>query len=324
MRGPAALPGRTLIVANPAARSGEGAREALRLRRALALYHGDPSAFDLVLTRGPGDAARIAREASGYRTVVALGGDGVIHEVAAGLMAHPRGRRPVLGVVPAGSGNDYALTLGIDPSAGGGLGTLLESSPVPMDVGEATVLDGSGTRTEYFVETLSVGIDAAIGLDTCELRKSAHLTGGALYTASALRVLGGAYRAYPMRASFDGGEPVDMTPHLVAVQIGPTYGSGFRVCPGADPSDGLFDVCYADGPVPRAVALPVLLRARRGRHVSSRIVHILRAREVVLDLGGGDYPIQADGERVRARRLAARIVPRALDVLVPRGRLRDC
>ena len=97
--------GRTLIIANPAAQSGAAREVAERLQRFLDMT-ARSSQFDLVLTERMGHAKELAAQAQGYRTVIALGGDGVIHEVVNGLMAQEEAVRPALAVLPVGSGND--------------------------------------------------------------------------------------------------------------------------------------------------------------------------------------------------------------------------
>ena len=104
--------GRTLIIANPAAQSGAAHEVAERLQRFLDMT-ARASQFDLVLTERMGHAKELAAQATGYRTVIALGGDGVIHEVVNGLMKQEEDARPALAVLPVGSGNDFAQTLGI-------------------------------------------------------------------------------------------------------------------------------------------------------------------------------------------------------------------
>lgn len=333
---PAARTGKTLIIANPEAHSGKAGAVAERLQRFLSLYHHDAEAYDLVYTERPRHAEELARDARGYATVMALGGDGVIHEVACGLMDHPAEARPALGVIPVGSGNDYARTLGITEDMRDDFSRLLTAEPTPMDVGRVRMYDWpvtpDGTAAEgtapgkgepractYFVETFSFGVDAAIALGTQRLRKQTPLTGDALYLASGFDVFGAHYRDYPARVSWDGAEPEGLRTYLMALQIGPTYGSGFKVCPAADPADGLIDVCYACAPLMRVVTLPLFLRARNGSHVTSRHINLKRVRQVALDLAGSDYPIQADGERIEATHLVVDIIPHALTVLKPRG-----
>ena len=105
--------GRTLLIANPAAHSGKGAAGADFARHFLGSFATATRGYEVRLTQGPGDAAGIAAGAVGFDTVLALGGDGVIHEVVNGLMRLPQSARPQLGIIPLGSGNDYARTLGM-------------------------------------------------------------------------------------------------------------------------------------------------------------------------------------------------------------------
>ncbi len=109
--------GLTLIIANPAAQSGAAHEVAERLQRFLDMT-ARASQFDLVLTERMGHAKELAAQAQGYRTVIALGGDGVIHEVVNGLMTQEEDTRPALAILPVGSGNDFAQTLGIDDFSG--------------------------------------------------------------------------------------------------------------------------------------------------------------------------------------------------------------
>ncbi len=316
--------GRVLLVVNPVAQSGAAAGAAERLKRFLTMYcHRE--AFDIAQTERPRHATQIAAGARGYDTVIALGGDGVVHEVACGLMQIEKGARPTLGVVPVGSGNDFARTLGltdVTDVSGTDFSPLLASEAGPIDVLKVTCRSHAGgmTRewTEYAVQTVSFGLDAAIAIDTHAMRKATGLAGTPLYLASGLKAFGRAYRDFPVHARFDGGVEKRLRTIIFAIQNGPTYGSGFAVCPKADPCDGLLDVCYASGPVPRAVALPVFLSAKNGRHVHSPHVHLQRASRVDLVFPSATYPIQLDGEQVRATEISVEVIPSALNVLRPR------
>lgn len=312
--------GRTLIIANPAAQSGAAREVAERLQRFLDMA-ARASQFDLVLTKRMGHAKELAAQAQGYRTVIALGGDGVIHEVVNGLMTQEEAVRPALAVLPVGSGNDFAQTLGIEDFSGKDFGALLTCELRRQDIGRIrswNPASGSGeAAVEYYDQTLSVGIDAAIGLGTTELRKQTGLTGAPLYTLSGLEQFGLRYRNYPMTVSFDGAPTEHVRAIIMAIQLGPTYGSGYRICPDADPCDGTLDVCYACGPVPRAVALPMFLSAKDGHHTKLPPVRMRRCRHVELTFEEPDYPIQADGEPVVASRIEVDVIAGALHVWHP-------
>lgn len=317
--------GRTLIIANPAAQLGTSERVAERLQRFLSLYHHDRASFELVYTERARHAEELALGAAGFDSVIALGGDGVVHEVANGLMAIDRARRPAMGVVPVGSGNDFARTLGMSDFTGGSLARYLACERVPFDVGRLSLWSNREARAageppsahEHFVETFSFGLDAAVAIGTYELREKTHLTGNALYMASGVDVLARRFQPYPARIALDGGAAEPFRTFIMAVQLGPTYGSGFHICPDADPTDGLFDVCIASGRATRVTALGLLLRAKNGGHVGSRYIRFERARRVDIELEGRDYPMQADGERVSGQCSAIELLPGALTVLKP-------
>ena len=318
--------GRTLIIANPAAQAGAAAETGEQLQRFCELYVRDGSTFQLAMTERPRHAVRMARLAAGYDTVIAVGGDGIVHEVANGLMGIEAQARPTMGVVPVGSGNDYARTLGLrEATRERDMGALLSCEPAALDVGRIEYVPspgasagGGATRTEYFVQTLSFGMDAAIALGTYELRRTTGLIGAPLYLASGFNAAGRHYRDYPLMASFDGAPAERMRAVAFAVQLGPTYGSGFRICPEADPADGLLDVCYIAGPMPRAHAIALLLKAKGGHHLRDKSVHTRRVRSASFTFESDDYPIQADGELIRASRLSVGILPGVLRVLVPK------
>ncbi len=314
--------GRTLIIANPAARSGAGKECAQRLERFLENRSHKEASFELVFTERAGHAVVLAQAAEAYDSVFALGGDGVVHEVANGLMHIEADRRPALGVLPVGSGNDFARTLGISDFAGADMDKLLTCERVAYDVGRITYepLDQGAPhpmRTEYFVETLSFGIDAAVALGTVQLRKKVPFTGAPLYLLSGMDVLLRTFQPYRVRAAFDDGAPCELQAFIMAIQLGPTYGSGFLICPEASPTDGRFDICYACGHTNRLHAFGLLLRAKTGSHVSSPLIHTTAAQSVNLEFFQDDVPIQADGEQICTRRLKADLLPQALTVLKP-------
>ena len=143
------------------------------------------------------------------------------------------------------------------------------------------------------------------------------MTGAPLYTLSGLEQFGLRYRNYPMTVSFDGTPAERVRAIIMAIELGPTYGSGYRICPDADPCDGIFDVCYACGPVPRAVALPMFLSAKDGHHTKLPPVRMRRCRHAELTFEEPNYPIQADGEPIIASRIEVDILAGALHVWRP-------
>lgn len=302
--------GHTLVIANPAAQSGRGAEGAEFVRRFLDSYASTTDGFELRLTGAAGDGVEMARSSTGFDTVVALGGDGVIHEVVNGLMKIGSDLRPRLGIVPIGSGNDFARTLDMSiNSPERALAELVRGKERTIELG---IVNGT-----YFMETLSWGVDAAIAIDTTERRKShAGESGIRLWMGSGVDVIRKVSQDWHFHATIDGEPPIHGIARCFAVQVGPTYGGGFRICPDASPTDGMLSVCYSLGDPSTAHMLALLAQARSGRHVRSKIMHLRLASSVVVDFDE-EPPCQADGEKMVGTHYEASVVPAALRVVVP-------
>ncbi len=301
--------GRTLIIANPAAHSGRGAQHAAFVERFFESYRTASDGFELRLTSHAGQAQEMALDASGLDTVIALGGDGLIHEIVNGLMALPNPKRPRLGIIPVGTGNDYARTLGVarnDPERS--LRQLLQADERLVEVGRVNDV--------YFMQTLSFGLDAAIAIETNSKKADAGRQGARLFAEAGIRTFSHASQGWPCRVTLDG-RSFDLTEIILAFQVGPTYGGGFAVCPDASPVDGLLSVCHNTmiPSVPHALALFGL--ARFGRHTFSRVLAFDEVRTAVVDFDEAP-PCQADGEELQGRHFEIEVVPYALRVLMPR------
>lgn len=305
--------GKTLVIANPAAHSGDGERGARFAETFLESFSSATNGFEVRRTKCMGDAEVIAAQAASYDTVVALGGDGVIHEVVNGLMKLRRPERPQLGVIPLGSGNDFARTLGMPRNnVGEALSQLVRGQARSCELGRVNDV--------YYMQTLSFGLDAAIALDTTDKRaEGTNQKGEELFARSALRILSHASKGYACTATFDDEEPIELSSTIFAVQVGPTYGGGFRICPDADPADGLLDVCY-NVKLPSTPRLLALLGfARAGKHTMSNVVETKRIHHAELAFIE-EPPCQVDGEKLEGTSFAVDVVPDALDVIFPQRR----
>jgi diacylglycerol kinase (ATP) len=290
-----------VVILNPASKRGR--RLHGWLKRSLRGGKGE-----LVLTDAPRAGERIAQEAArAGRAVVAVGGDGTIAEVANGILAS--GRRVPLGIVPAGNGNDYAAnTLALPRDLKQALELALTGTPSPMDAGQV--------NGRYFVNSLGVGIDANIAAAATSLKRVPLLRGQALYWASSLRELIFHYDRCPSLTVAHDGEARERQHYaMAAVSIGPTAGGGFKINPGADARDGLFDLCLIWKPS-QMRALRLLPMVEKGQHVSEPEVKRLRVQTVTLE---AEHPVYAhlDGEVITAPRFEARILPGALLVRQP-------
>lgn len=305
--------GKVLVIANPAARNGEGERAAEYVRAASATLSSET--FDFRMTEEPGQATRVAAEAHEYDTVLVLGGDGVIHEAVRGLMQLPREARPTMGVIPCGNGNDYARTLGMGLDWQDALSKLVFAEARPIDVG---ICNG-----EPFAQTLSFGLDAAIALGTHERRRRTGAQGTLLFVEEGASQLAFNRAVYEYECSFDGGAPQKGSMLLFAVQVGPTYGGGFKICPDADPTDGRLDVCIARPPMGFLKTALMLLSSKGGSHLrlAKRSLTLARPQRLRLTFACPP-PAQVDGELIEGSTFDISTDPQALTVLFARERAR--
>jgi diacylglycerol kinase (ATP) len=210
----------------------------------------------------PTHATELARQAGedGYETVVAMGGDGTVHEVVNGLMQLPRERRPRLGVVPVGSGNDFAYALGISSKPEEALRQALAGTPRILDVGSVCNARGD---TEYWANTIGIGFDTVV---TIHSRKVPLVQGFAIYFAAVLRTILFNYVAFNLKIKTDQESWTDSYLMFVLCN-GRREGGGFHVAPGANPADGLLDyIGVRTIPIPRMLAtIPYFMNGTAGK-----------------------------------------------------------
>jgi diacylglycerol kinase (ATP) len=299
--------GNPIVILNPTANRGnmKQYRELLRSRL------DDHQQGEYVETSRQGEAQeRAMLAAKEDRPVIIVGGDGSVHEVVNGILG--AGRRVPLGIVAAGSGNDYAwntLKLPHDPAAAierAFSGQLVES--------DAGVVNG-----KYFANSFSVGLDADIAVAAGRMKKVPFMSGSRLYYGSTLKQLLFGYHRCPwLKLTLDGNEEAIDAEYkryvLMAVTIGPTYGAGFRINPTADYKDGFFDVCTISY-TPLLRALKLLPVVQKGEHDGLPEVTFFRAKAVHIE-SRETVNIQMDGETSCATSYDAKILPGALWVRI--------
>ena len=243
--------------------------------------------------------------------IISVSGDGTVHDIAQGIMRRPREDRPALTMLPIGSGNDFARTLGIPFEPERALEAICNGRVVPIDVGRCNEF--------YFLETLSFGIDAAIAIGTYEKRKTTKSRGFALYLKVAIEAIIKELRKHRFTYSVDGGPPQENDFIIFAIQNGPTYGGGFQVAPSALANDGLLNVCVATN-TSKLYALYAMSKMAKGKHEQLGIVHTFTARRITIDIAE-EVPVQFDGEALRGTHFEIEVLPGALDVLAAEGAL---
>lgn len=288
------------MLTNPTAGRGRGARLAEPVRDHLKTAGID---VRLEYSRGPEHATELAAKAvsDGVDGLVVVGGDGMVHLVAQAMV----GSEVPLGVVPAGTGNDFCRAMGIprrDPIAA--------TDIVIAD--QVRTLDAGRASGRYFTTVLCSGFDARVAERTRTMRWPRGRTRYDVALLAELRQL------RPVRYTLElDGEPWETEAILVAAGNTRSYGGGLRMCEGADPTDGLLEIA-----VIAPMSLPELARLfpklSKGTHVGHPVVQMRRAKRISIAAPG--ELAYADGERVSALPATVEAVPNAVRVFLPEPR----
>lgn len=305
------------VIVNPLSRNGEGERAGQWIENFIAEHNLGASRVEY--TKYALHAKEIARSAA-EDIVLVVAGDGTINEAASGLMERTRETRPLFAVVPCGNGDDYARTLGLRAK------TLIDCYESLMKT-RIKAMDVGVCNGRYFFETLSFGLDAAIALGTNTRRVETGKSGTRLYLEEGIDQLlhhRNIYR-YTLGETASEVQESSLTTHagamhLLAVQIGHTYGGGFCIAPKADPADGLFDVCIAhphgddqNEPLSFSRATVIFLSAKNGKHEHFDEIECLSVGDFVIDFDQ-EPAVQIDGEGISGTHFEVHILPRALKV----------
>ncbi len=238
--------------------------------------------------------------AAGAVAVVAVGGDGTAH---AGLQALAGTGTP-MGVVPAGTGNDLALALGVpaEPAAAA------RAIAADLAAGERRTVDAGRVGDRWWATVLCCGFDSAV---TDRANRLRWPRGRRRYDLAVLLELARLH-PYELTLRLDDGPARTLPATMIAVGNTAWYGGGLNICPGADPTDGLLDVTVV-GPTTRRELIRTRPRLADGSHVDHPSVSVFRASRVELSCPG--VTTYADGEPVAPLPVVVECVPGALTVV---------
>jgi YegS/Rv2252/BmrU family lipid kinase len=285
-------------VVNPAAGSDPAARlipVARRLREAGAEVAVEYS-------RSLEHAAGLAREAGGRGDVViATGGDGMVGGLAGALT----GTDAMLGILPAGRGNDFARQLGLPEGPEQLAAVLLEAEPKKVDVLRAAHGDGA---ERLVLGSVYGGVDSVANTHINRLTK---LPGQLAYYLGPLRAIA-TWHPASYRITVDGTTIEEVGYTVVAANSG-YYGHGLHVAPDAEIDDGLLDVVIIKK-APRRLFFKVMRELPRGTHVRRPEIEVLRGREVRIE-ADRELPFGGDGEIPGTLPVTVTVLPGALQVL---------
>jgi len=301
---------RTFVVVNPSSAGGATRRRWPRIAARLRTVVGR---FDVAFTRQPLDATRLTREAlqSRFRRIVAVGGDGTLNEVVCGYFEadRPIAADAAVGILPCGTGKDFARTLGAT-DLDARLASLARASRL-VDVGWARFTAHDGAPTErLFVNEISFGCSGRVTKAISPIIKRA--SGALAFTLATLRTLL-TYRDQPVSISLDAERARDHTITNGAFCNGQFFGGGMRVAPAARIDDGELDVTLWSG-----YRLLDFVTKRQallsGAHVAEPGTLTFRARRATVT-STAPVLVELDGESVGRLPLEVRVLPNALRLL---------
>ena len=297
------------IILNPIADMGNAWKVASDLRPIIAEYGN----ADWSGTVYPTHATELARQAGelGYDMVIAMGGDGTVHEVVNGLMQVPEQKRPILGVVPVGSGNDFAHAIGVPAGSDHALAHALQGEASAIDLGLMTDENG---RREYFDNTLGIGFDAVV---TIRSHRLPVLRGFIMYLTAVIQTIFLNHDAARMQIEADGRK-WEQTNLLLTMCNGPREGGGFMIAPEARIDDGLLHYAMIKK-VSRLMMFRLVPEVMKGTHGNFEQVTMGSCKTLSLTADRPLY-IHADGEIYTSfgsnlRKVSFEVLPGALKVV---------
>jgi diacylglycerol kinase (ATP) len=251
----------------------------------------------VVYIQGPGDGSRLSREAvaQGFDLVVAVGGDGTVNAVAQGLLNAPA----VLAVIPAGSGNGFARSLGIPLDQRDALRLLLAPKSIAMDAG---TING-----RYFFNMAGIGLDAAISKSFEQYSRR----GIGTYFLAGIKTYF-AFKVDPVTLHY-AGRTAAFEPLVLSIANGPQYGSGAIIAPRAQVDDGMLDMCILEK-LPAWRAAANVYRLFNGTVARMKGYSSFQTSALIIERPGPGL-IHVDGEPcVEEARLQIEVVPGKLRV----------
>jgi len=297
------LTDRTWVIANPAAGRGKAKQHFSEIRSALATI----GVVNWRTTETAGDEEELAATAigSGAETLIAVGGDGTCSRVASAILRSGASCR--LGVVPTGTGNDFAKILGVEALSPAGIAQLVA-------LGTGARVDVGRVDADYFLNSCGFGFDASVLEASGYVR---FLRGNAVYVYSALA------RLFTYKGSYVSTDPsVDRVIRkmlMLTVSNGRYLGGAFRIAPGASAVDGQLDFGFF-GDTNLLGRVRIFARAFRGTHLGLPSVKSVRAASMTLRFSEPPM-MEVDGELRQASSSTVKIecLPRALNVIAAPG-----
>ncbi len=268
-------------------------------------FKGKTEEYNIEITQKPGHAKDIASFYSkkGDYRIYATGGDGTLNEVLNGMA----GSGSSLGVLPAGSGNDFIKTIYKSRNYNDILDKTINASAVPIDCG---IING-----RYFINIMSVGFDAEVAYYSSKLNKKFHLKGYLSYFAGIATALLKGKLKFPVTLTFDDEEIVETEICLTACTNGKYYGGGFMPVPTTEYDDGILDVCFVEKKSFFGIMF-LIPKYMKGKHTKVKGVHFRKVQKLKVE-SKTELNINLEGELIRAKDVNVEIKKHFINFLIP-------
>lgn len=287
------------FIVNPISGSGMGKRRFELVRKILDEKNAQ---YTFEYTQHPNHGVELAKNAvaAGHTTIVAAGGDGTLNEVASVVKDHPH---ITLGLLPFGTGNDFAGALGLPNDEDKLVAIILAGNAVPVDAGMA--------GESFFMNVAGFGFDVDVVRYTENFKRK--LNGMLPYMLGILKSL-----IYLSRTvadiETDSGEHMHISCILLSACNGCRFAGGIKLAPLASPRDGLLDVCILKS-VNRLKFLYLLPKYMQGKHLGYKDFLYFKAKSIVVNTAA-NMPMECDGEIMGTTPAVFRALPGAINFLV--------
>ncbi|MDO6355307.1 diacylglycerol kinase family lipid kinase [Caloramator sp. CAR-1] len=289
-----------LFIVNPKAGNGKALKVFEKIKEKMKFLKKD---YEIAYTKGPEDAITIAREASNsFNKIVSVGGDGTLNEVVNGIA----GSRAILGVIPAGTGNDFAKTIYPSLNIDDILKTIIDGEVKSIDIGKC--------NNKYFINIASAGIDAEIAHRVQRIKKS--VPGKTVYLNALFKTLA-SYKGIDFNIKLDDVSFKANT-LLITASNGKYYGGGMIPTPDADIRDGYFDVCHIKN-LNKLKIIAILYKFIKGNHTSLKEVTIFKTKRLTIK-ADKKFFINIDGETLETNEANLELYKDFINIVLPKNK----
>lgn len=268
-------------------------------------FKGKSDDYSIEVTKSPGHAKEIAAAYSkkGEYRIYATGGDGTLNEVLNGMA----GSGCSLGIIPTGSGNDFIKSIYKSREYHDILEKTISGTAVPIDCGLI--------NDRYFINIMSVGLDAEVAYYSAKVNKKLHLRGKLSYYAGiAIALLKGKLK-FPLKLTFNDSEIIETEITLTACTNGIYYGGGFMPVPTTKFNDGILDVCFVNKKSIFGI-LFLIPKYMKGTHIKSKGVNFRQITKLRVE-SDEELKVNVEGELMFANILDIEIKKSFIKFIIP-------